>query len=55
MNEFEQYKERLQQFDGIKEYKEKVVAIIEQKGFYSVKTKQALQNTVLRKNRKVYY
>ena len=36
MNKFEQYKERLQQFDGFKGYKEKVAAIIKQKGFTSI-------------------
>ena len=36
MDKFEQYKERLQQFDGFKGYKEKVTAIIKQKGFTSI-------------------
>ena len=36
MNEFEQYKERLQGFANFKERKEQVARIIEQKGFLSV-------------------
>ena len=36
MNEFEQYKERLQEFDNFKGHKEQVAGIIEQKGLFLV-------------------